>query len=183
MASMLKMKKTADPKQEITDALKPFCQFNTSQEFKSLVENLCYEKDLKMRIKEMIKYRENGLMDSRHLVSFEKLRFKRELKKRPKDRKIGGKVVRLLPRPGDYSLQVPITKPFPGCIRPTTLLWWRRAFPSLEPGFIKESEMLSLDWYQLFLRSPELLWEYFLKFSWYIRLIGNQVLFYTGSRI
>ena len=114
------MKKTADPKQEITDALKPFCQFNTSQEFKSLVENLCYEKDLKLRIKEMIKYRENGLMDSRHLVSFEKLRFKREFKKRPKDRKIGGKVVRLLPRPGDYSLQVPspLTITFPEYVPP-----------------------------------------------------------------
>jgi len=116
------MKKTADPKQEITDALKPFCQFNTSQEFKSLVENLCYEKDLKLRIKEMIKYRENGLMDSRHLVSFEKLRFKREFKKRPKDRKIGGKVVRLLPRPGDYSLQVQSLYYYIPRICPTTLL-------------------------------------------------------------
>lgn len=106
MASLLKMKKTADPRQEITDRLKPFCQFNTCQEFKSLVDNVCYEKDLKVRIKELIKYRENGLMKPEHLVPFEKLRFKRELKKRSKGRKVAGMYWgRLLPKPGDYSVK------------------------------------------------------------------------------
>jgi len=105
MASLLKMKKTADPKQEIIDALKPYCQFNTCAEFKSLVGNLCYEKDLKVRIKELMKYRENGLMNPKYLMSFEKLRFKRELRKRCRGRKVIGKSGRLLPRPGDYSLQ------------------------------------------------------------------------------
>lgn len=31
MASLLKMKKTTDPRGELRDALKPFCQFNTCQ--------------------------------------------------------------------------------------------------------------------------------------------------------
>lgn len=106
MASLLKMKKTADPRQELTDALKPFCQFNTCQEFQSLVANVCYEKDLKTRIKELIKYREHGIMNPEHCVPFEKLRFKRELRLRAKGRKAAGRQWgRLLPKPGDYCVK------------------------------------------------------------------------------
>jgi len=101
MAHILKLKKhgTGGPKQELIDALKPFCQFNTCQEFKSLVDNLCFEKELKVRIKEIQKYRDNGLMKSNHLVAFEKARFKREEKKKK------GAGDRLLPRNQDYSLK------------------------------------------------------------------------------
>ena len=86
MASLVKMKKSGSggPKQELRDALKPFCQFATCREFSSLVDNVCYEKELKVRIKELIKYRENGLMDSRYLASFERARFRREIKQRGK---------------------------------------------------------------------------------------------------
>jgi len=101
MASLLKMKKRQDPKQELVDSFKPFCQFNTYQEFKNLVDNVCYEKDLKVRISELTRYRENGLMNPKHLISYEKLRFKRELT-RPGKKK---KSVRLLPKAGDYSIQ------------------------------------------------------------------------------
>ena len=37
-----------------------------------------------------------------HLVSFERERFKREIKKRCKSKKAGDKIARLLPRPEDY---------------------------------------------------------------------------------
>ena len=105
MANLLKLKKqgAGGSKQELIDALKPLCQFNTCQEFKSLVDNLCLEKSLKVRIKELLKYREHGLMKAAHLNSFEKERFKREIKKRQKSKKASDKVARLLPRPDDYS--------------------------------------------------------------------------------
>lgn len=105
MANLLKLKKqgAGGSKQELIDALKPYCQFNTCHEFKSLVDNLCLEKDLKVRVKELLKYREHGLMKAGHLASFERERFKREIKKRQKSKKPGDKIARLLPRPDDYS--------------------------------------------------------------------------------
>jgi len=105
MANLLKLKKqgSGGPKQELIEALMPYCQFNTCQEFKSLVDNICLEKELKVRVKELLKYREHGLMKVAHLVSFERERFKREIKKRCKSKKAGDKIARLLPRPEDYS--------------------------------------------------------------------------------
>jgi len=106
MNQILKMKKhgTEGPKQELIDALKPFCQFNTCQEFKNLVDNLCFEKELKVRIKELLKYREHGLIKAEHLVAFEKLRFKREAKKNRANGNVNP-TERLLPRHHDYSLK------------------------------------------------------------------------------
>jgi len=106
MNQILKMKKhgTEGPKQELIDALKPFCQFNTCQEFKNLVDNLCFEKELKVRIKELLKYREHGLIKAEHLVAFEKLRFKREAKKNRAQGNVNP-TERLLPRHHDYSLK------------------------------------------------------------------------------
>jgi len=106
MNQILKMKKhgTEGPKQELIDALKPFCQFNTCQEFKNLVDNLCFEKELKVRIKELLKYREHGLIKAEHLVAFEKLRFKREAKKNRASGNVNP-TERLLPRHHDYSLK------------------------------------------------------------------------------
>lgn len=104
MANLLKLKKEGvGPKQELIDALKPLCQFNTCQEFKSLVDNMCLEKELKVRLKELLKYREHGLMKAEHLDSFERERFKREIKKRAKSKKVSDKIARLLPRPDDYT--------------------------------------------------------------------------------
>ena len=71
-----------------------------------MVANVCYEKDLKTRIKELIKYREHGIMNPEHCVPFEKLRFKRELRLRAKGRKAAGRQWgRLLPKPGDYCVK------------------------------------------------------------------------------
>jgi len=107
VANLLKLKRdgAGGPKQELIDALKPYCQFNTCQEFKSLIDNLCFEKELKVRIKELIKYRDNGLMKASHLVGFERERFKREAKIRAKSKSISHQKARLLPRSQDYSLK------------------------------------------------------------------------------
>jgi len=105
VARDLKMiKNPAGPKQELMDALKPFSQFNTCHEFKNLVDNLCIEKELKVRIGELKKYREHGLVNASHCVQFEKTRFRRELKKKKSAGK-GKSLARLLPRAGDYSLR------------------------------------------------------------------------------
>jgi hypothetical protein len=102
MASLVKMKKNGGgPKQELRDALKPFCQFATCREFNALVDNLCYEKELKVRIRELTKYREHGLMDARYLAAFERARFRREIRLRSRRKE---KLGRLLPRAADYSL-------------------------------------------------------------------------------
>jgi len=105
VANLLRLKKqgAGGSKQELIDTLRPFCQFNTCQEFKSLVDNLCVEKDLKVRVKELLKYRDHGLMTVEHLPAFERERFRREIRKRSRSKKAGDKIARLLPRPDDYS--------------------------------------------------------------------------------
>ena len=44
------------------------------------VNTLCVEKELKVRIKELLKYRDNGLTKQSQLVPFEQLRFRREVR-------------------------------------------------------------------------------------------------------
>jgi len=104
MARDLKMaKNSAGPKQEVMDALKPFSQFNTCQEFKNLVDNICFEKELKVRLSQLKKYRNHGLINPQHSEQFEKSRIKRELTAR---KCVKGKPYsRLLPRAGDYSIR------------------------------------------------------------------------------
>ena len=76
MARDLKMiKNPSGPKAELIEAMKPFCQFNTCHEFKMLVDNLCMEKELKVRISELQKYRDHGLVRAEHTVQFEKIRY------------------------------------------------------------------------------------------------------------
>ena len=64
--------------------------------------------ELKVRVKELIKYREHGLTKQSQLVPFEQLRFRRELKL--KHRRLKGKApppssAKFLPTPGDYSIK------------------------------------------------------------------------------
>ena len=82
------------------------------------VNTLCVEKELKVRIKELVKYRDHGLTKQGQLVPFEQLRFRREIRlKRIAKLKAGGGgsgsctpvppvPARFLPQPGDYSLKV-----------------------------------------------------------------------------
>ena len=111
IASQLKAKKRGDgPKAELLEALRGVIQFHTSQEFHQLINNICVEKELKVRLKELCKYRENGITQQSELVPFEKARFKRELKLRQR-RKASKSLIsssastRFLPPLGDYSLK------------------------------------------------------------------------------
>ena len=51
------VKKGDGPKQELMDAMKSLTQFCTAQEFHQFISNICMEKELKVRIRELIKYR------------------------------------------------------------------------------------------------------------------------------
>ena len=102
------MKKGDGPKSELIEALKGITQFHTAQEFHQFINNLCVEKELKVRIKEIQKYRENGITKQPQMVPFEQLRFRRELKL--KARRLKGKAPppvssKFLPTLGDYSLK------------------------------------------------------------------------------
>ena len=55
------MKKGDGPKAELMESFKTLTQFLTAQELDQLINNICAEKELKVRIKELIKYREHGL--------------------------------------------------------------------------------------------------------------------------
>ncbi len=103
------VKKAEEPKQEITDALKPMTQFHTAQEFQRFVNNLCVEKELKVRVKELVKYRKHGLTKVSELVPFEKQRFKHEAKlkrlAKVKPGSVAAPSAKFLPSHGDYSLK------------------------------------------------------------------------------
>ena len=117
ISNQVKAAKQGDgPKKELIEALRCFNQFLTAQEFHQFVNTLCVGKELKVRIKELIKYREHGLTKVSQLVPFEQLRFRRELKlKRLAKLKTGGGSgtctptpavsARFLPQAGDYSLK------------------------------------------------------------------------------
>ena len=51
------VKKGDGPKQELMDAMKSLTQFCTATEFHQFISNICMEKELKVRIRELIKYR------------------------------------------------------------------------------------------------------------------------------
>ena len=105
------------PKKELQNALKSFNQFLTAQELHQFINTLCIEKELKVRIKELLKYREHGITKQAQLVPFEQLRFRRELrlKRLAKLKGAAGTSgsntpmqnvsARFLPQPGDYSLK------------------------------------------------------------------------------
>jgi len=71
------MKKGDGPKKEIMDAMKSLTQFLTAQEFNNLVSNLCIEKEMKVRIRELTKYRDHGISKQSDMVPFERQRFRR----------------------------------------------------------------------------------------------------------
>jgi len=108
------------PKQEIIDNLRSLTQFCTAQEFHNLVNNLCVGKELKVRVRELMRYRESGIRKTDDLIPFETARFKRELRFKQRKSKlknnsgsgtntpnpnlssVGSK---FLPTYGDYSLK------------------------------------------------------------------------------
>jgi len=98
------------PKQELIDSMRSLTPFFTAQEFKQFVNNLCVEKELKVRVKELIRYRTNGLTKVSELIPYERERFKRDLRlKRLAKVRPGFAPApapsRFLPAHGDYSLK------------------------------------------------------------------------------
>jgi transcriptional adapter 2-beta len=81
IANQVKAVKKGDgPKQELMDALKCVTQFHTAQEFHQFINNLCVEKELKVRVRELSRYRDHGLKKQAELIPFERQRFKREMR-------------------------------------------------------------------------------------------------------
>ena len=110
ISNQLKAKKRGDgPKAELMEALRGVTQFHTSQEYHQFIHNLCVEKELKVRIKELLRYRENGIKRQSELVPFERIRFKREMRDRQRKKKSAPNAPtpssRFLPTLGDYSLK------------------------------------------------------------------------------
>lgn len=111
------VKKGDGPKQEIMDAMKSMTQFCTAQEFHNFINNICVEKELKVRIRELVKYRDNGVTKQSELIPFEQQRFKRRNRKIVKNFSGSGSNTptfassssssgaRFLPQAGDYSLK------------------------------------------------------------------------------
>jgi transcriptional adapter 2-beta len=108
ISNQVKAVKRGDgPKQELIDAMKTLTQFFTAQEFQQFVNNLCVEKELKVRVKELCKYRQHGLTKVTELVPFERERFKLDAKLKRLAKVRPGAVApsKFLPSHGDYSLR------------------------------------------------------------------------------
>jgi len=103
------------PKQAIINAMKSLTQFLTAQEFHNLISNLCIEKELKVRIRELNKYRDHGISKQSDMVPFEQKRFRRLNKNRLKAKAktnsgtntptMNSDFGAFLPKHGDYSLK------------------------------------------------------------------------------
>jgi len=64
--------------------LKPFAQFYNSREFDNMIKNLVQEKELKLRLQELYKYRSNGITRADECFEFERSKIAATLRgKRP----------------------------------------------------------------------------------------------------
>jgi len=70
-----------DPRLEVFEKVKPLSRFQSVEEYKKLTASLTKEKDLKQRIKELIRYRKNGLTALNETESYEAQRVRRNRKK------------------------------------------------------------------------------------------------------
>jgi len=57
---------------QIQEKLRPFAQFHNSREFDHLIRNMVKEKELKLRLQELYKYRSNGITRPDECVEFER---------------------------------------------------------------------------------------------------------------
>lgn len=63
------------------EKFRPFSQFHTAAEHEQFLRNLTKERALRLRIRELIKYRRNGLTRHEECTEYERLRYFRERKK------------------------------------------------------------------------------------------------------
>ncbi|KAK0050735.1 transcriptional adapter 2-beta-like isoform X1, partial [Biomphalaria pfeifferi] len=81
-------KKFGKTGRELQERLKPFSQFHTRAEHQMLFSNIKREKEIKVRIKELIRLRKNGLTKLDEEDVFEEEKFKREKRKETKKKMV-----------------------------------------------------------------------------------------------
>ncbi|CAG5123624.1 unnamed protein product [Candidula unifasciata] len=77
-------KKVGKTGRELQERLKPFCQFHSKAEHQTLFDNIRREKEIKARIKDLIRLRKNGITKLADEEVFEEEKFKREKQKENK---------------------------------------------------------------------------------------------------
>merc|ERR1712013_332302 len=73
--------KKKDPKSEVFEKLKVVSSFQGVEEYKKMVASVSKEKDIKSRIKELLRYRKNGISTLSEAESYESQRLKRNKRK------------------------------------------------------------------------------------------------------
>uniref|UniRef100_A0A0P5IF14 Transcriptional adapter n=1 Tax=Daphnia magna TaxID=35525 RepID=A0A0P5IF14_9CRUS len=74
-------KREFQKEKEIQEKFRSFSQFHTAPEHEQFLRNLTKERALRLRIRELIKYRRNGLTRHEECTEYERLRYFRERKK------------------------------------------------------------------------------------------------------
>ncbi|XP_064601983.1 transcriptional adapter 2-beta-like [Liolophura sinensis] len=77
-------KKISKDEREFQEKMKVFAQFHSSTDHEQFFEHLQKEKELKSRIKELVRHRKNGITKTDDIEEFEDEKFKREKKKENK---------------------------------------------------------------------------------------------------
>ena len=73
--------KKKDPKSEVFEKLKVVSSFQGVEEYRKMVSSVSKEKDIKSRIKELLRYRKNGISTLSEAESYESQRLKRNKRK------------------------------------------------------------------------------------------------------
>jgi len=73
--------KKKDPKSEVFERLKVVSSFQGVEEYKKMVASISKEKDVKNRIKELLRYRKNGISTLSEAENYESQRIKRNKRK------------------------------------------------------------------------------------------------------
>lgn len=73
-----------DDDRELQERMRVFCQFQSAADHEKLFENLEREKELKSRIKELMRYRRNGITKLEECAEFDLARHRREKRKENK---------------------------------------------------------------------------------------------------
>nr|CAG4635430.1 EOG090X058A [Artemia franciscana] len=81
-------KKLIKADRDLFDKFRPFVRFHTFNEHEQFLKNLSRARQLRTRIRELLKYRKNGLTRSEECVEYERQRYKREKKKEDRKRAV-----------------------------------------------------------------------------------------------
>lgn len=82
---------------EVQDKLRVYSQFHTATEHSQFVRSLAKERALRLRIRELVKYRRNGLTRQEECTEHERARYFRERRKEARQERMRRKSVRPAP--------------------------------------------------------------------------------------